>query len=336
MHIARRAAAAALVALATAAVAGPASAQDGDLSDRFATLALRNAELYVEPIALGLGQALTSGFAETGSTHRVLGFDIGLRAMAAFPTDAQKTFTAVLPESVEYRGMTFNDPFGPQGGGSLDTPTAVGAGDGVVLVPQGTFRLAIIAAGENPNDYNIEFPEGLDIPAVPFAILQGSVGLPFGTEVTLRMIPSITPDEEIGAVSAFGFGLKHSVTQWLPASPVDVSVYVGRQNFEVGDYLDATSTVLGAIGSRSLGPLTAFAHVRSSGADVTVSYTVENPDDNPALPEDGSRVGFDANVPTAMHAGAGVTLRVLGMGITGEYSFGPQNTATIKAGLSIR
>jgi hypothetical protein len=50
----------------------------------------------------------------------------------------------------------------------------------------------------------------LDLPAVPFAIGQGTVGLPFGTELTLRLIPSMTPEDEIGAVSALGWGLKHS------------------------------------------------------------------------------------------------------------------------------
>jgi hypothetical protein len=333
MTIIRRAAATALSAFAWAAA--PASGQESDLEDRFAALALQNAELYVEPIAFGLGHALGSGFAETGGTHRVLGFDIGLRAMAAFPTDADKLFSAVLPESVEYNGTTFNEPFRSQSG-SLETPTAVGAGDGIVIVPQGDFRTAILLAGENPDDYNIQFPEGLDLPAVPFAILQGTVGLPFGTEVTLRMIPSITPDEEIGAVSALGFGLKHSVTQWLPAAPVDVSVYVGRQQFEVGDFLESTATIVGAIGSRTLGPLTAFANVRRAGADVSVRYTVENPDDNPALPADGSMIGFDTNVANGLHAGAGITLRFFGLGITGEYSFGPRSTATVKAGLSIR
>lgn len=333
MAIMTRVAAAALFTLVVAAV--PATGQESDLEDRFAALALQNAELYVKPIAFGLGHALGSGFSETGRTHRVLGFDIGLRAMAAFPTEAQKLFTAVLPASVEYNGTTFNDPFRSQSG-SLETPTAVGAGDGIVIVPQGDFRTAILLSGENPNDYNIQFPEGLDLPAVPFAILQGTVGLPFGTEVTLRMIPSITPDEEIGEVSALGFGLKHSITQWLPASPVDVSVYAGRQQFDVGDYLESTATIIGAIGSRTLGPFTAFANVRSSGADVSVRYTVENPDDNPALPADGTEVGFDTRVESGLHAGAGITLRFFGLGITGEYTFGPQNTATVKAGLSIR
>jgi hypothetical protein len=333
MALIGRVAAAALFALPCATQ--PASAQDSGLEDRFAALALQNAELYIEPIAFSLGHALTSGFAETGRTHRVLGFDLGLRVMAGFPTEAQKLFTAVLPASVEYRGITFTEPFASRSG-SLLTPTAAGAGDGVVIGPHGDFRAAIIAAGENPDDYNIEFPEGLDLRAVPFAIVQGTVGLPFGTELTLRLIPSITPDDEIGAVSALGWGLKHSITQWLPAAPVDVSVYLGRQQFDVGDYLESTATIIGVIGSRTFGPLTAFANLRSSGADVSVRYTVENPADNPALPADGSRVGFDTSVATAIHAGAGLTLRLAGIGITGEYSFGPVQTATLKAGLSIR
>jgi len=315
--------------------AGQASAQDAGVDEGLRTLSLRNAELYVEPLAVGLGHALGSGFVETARPHRVLGFDIGLRAMAALPTQAQRTFTALAPESVSYRGLTFNNPYVPAGGDAT-TPTAVGAGDGVVFVPQGSYRAALVAFGENPDDYNIEFPEGLDLPAIPFALIQGSVGLPYGTEIVLRLIPRVTPDEEIGQIHALGYGIKHTVSRWLGASPVDVAVFLGRQDFSVGDYLDATSTVAGVIASRSLGPLTAFGNVRRSSADVRVRYTVENPDNNPGLPEDGTEVGFDTQVPAGMHAGLGLTLRLVGLGITGEYSAGPQQTVSIKVGLSIR
>jgi hypothetical protein len=212
----------------------------------------------------------------------------------------------------------------------------VGKGDGVVLTPAPVFRTALIAAGENPDDYNIEFPEGLDVPAVPFAVAQASIGLPVDTELTLRLVPSLSPHEDIGDIAAQGFGVKHTITRWLPSSPIDVALFAGMQNFEVGDYLEASARTFGAIASRALGPLTLFGHVRNASADVAVSYLVENPDNNPGLPADGTRLAFETKVSGGVRAGGGVTLRLIGIGITGEYSSGAHNTVSVKAGVSIR
>jgi len=329
----RRTCVAVLLPLSTVAV--PAAAQEGDLGDRFATLAIDNAKGYVGPVAEGLGHALTAGFAQTARAHKLFGFDVGVRVMAALPGTEQETFNAIVPANVTYEGITFANPY-TSANGSLATPTAVGAGDGVVLVPQGDFRQAIILAGENPDDYNIEFPEGLDLPAVPFAIAQVSIGLPFSTEFTLRMVPAVTPDEDIGEIKATGFGIKHTITHWLPTFPVDVAVFAGTQDFQVGDWLDANAVTYGVIASRSLGPLTAFGHLRRASADVSVGYTVDNPDNQPGLPAHGTRLGFDANVPAAVRAGGGVSIRFIGLDITGEYTHGPQSVVSVKAGLSIR
>jgi hypothetical protein len=325
-----RSAAAALLLACTAA---PAFAQG--LDESLSSLAAANAEMYVRPVSTGLGHALGAGFVETARPHRLLGFDLGVRVMGAWPIESQKTFTAIAPESVQFNGSTFSNPYAPRHGNAT-SPTAVGSGPGVVFEPQGSYRAALLASGRNPEDYNLEFPEGLDIPIVPFALLQASVGLPYSTEVTFRVVPTVTPDEEIGAIQATGYGVKHTVSRWFPMVPVDVALFLGRQSFSVGDYLEATATTAGVIASRSLGPLTAFGQVRHSSADVSVGYTVDNPDNDPGLPADGTRIGFDTPVPGGMHAGAGLTLRFIGLGITGEYSAGPQRTASIKAGLSIR
>jgi hypothetical protein len=328
------------LALAGAAVlaAGPASrlgAQEGGLEEQFRTLALQNAELYLSPVTEGLGHALAAGFAETARTHRVLGFNLGVRLMAALPAEQGKTFEAVLPGAVDFKGQSYSNPYAPRDG-TLSTPSATGSGAGVVLTPQGAYRNAILAAGENPANYDIEFPEGLELPVVPFAIAEAAIGLPYQTEVVLRLVPAVTPDEEIGQIRARGFGAKHTVSQWLPRAPLDVAVFFGVQHFEVGEYLDATARTVGVIGSRSLGPLTAFGHLRRSSASVDVGYTVDNPDDNPGLPADGSRLGFTTEVPGGLRVGGGVTLRLLGLGITGEYTTGEQRIASVKAGLSIR
>lgn len=131
------------VALASAA---PVAAQDSSLQDRFTRLAIDNARGYLMPVTEGLGHALTAGFAEAAHSHKVLGFDVGLRAMAATPPASAGTFQAVLPGSLEYDGISFENPYRSLSG-SLETPSAVGKGDGIVLTPDGDFRAALLSNG---------------------------------------------------------------------------------------------------------------------------------------------------------------------------------------------
>jgi hypothetical protein len=57
---------------------------------------------------------------------------------------------------------------------------------------------------------------------------QVGLGLPLGTEVKLRFIPKVSVGD--GNVSLLGFGLVHSLVQYLPGSkllPFDVSLFGG-------------------------------------------------------------------------------------------------------------
>lgn len=130
------------------------------------------------------------------------------------------------------------------------------------------------------------------------------------------MVPAVTPHEDIGEIKATGFGLKHTVPRWVPGFPVDVALFGGVQKFQVGDWLDADARTYGVIASKRLGALTAFGHVGNASAVVSVGYTFSNPDDNPGLPADGTRLGFDTEVPGGLRAGGGLTFRPIGLDVT--------------------
>lgn len=320
--------------IGVALTAAPARGQD--VLTSLSALAEENASLYVSPISTGLGSALNSGFHQTAKTHGLFGFDIGLRFMAALPPSEAEFFQPVLPGSVVFEDQTFTDPY--EVVGAAMSPTAVGTGNGAVLQPRpgSTFYDALVAAGENPADYQVQFPEGADIPVVPFVVVQGSVGLGFGTEVTLRYLPSYDLHEDVGEISAFGYGLKHSLTQWLPSPPMfDVAVTAGWQDFSIGDYLDASAKSLGLIGSVSQGPVTVYTMVRREQAEVDVSYTVENEDDNLGIPVDGIQIGFTHDLPSQTLFGAGLTVNLVGLELSGEYSFAEYNTLAAKIGFSM-
>lgn len=316
-------------------------AQD-DVLQALQSLAEDNAELYVNPVTTGLGIGLNSGFNQTAAVHSILGFDIGVRVVGALVPDEAETFRAVPPPSITltspFSGQerTFTDPYSPRGG-SLQTPTAVGDGPGVVLEPTGEFRDSLEFWLQNPDNFNLAFPGGFDIPAVPFAVIQGSVGLPLGFEVSVRFIPSIEVADEVGDIQAFGFGVKHSISQWFPAPlPVDLAVSVGWQDFEAGDYLDASGFSYGALASRSLGPLTLYANGFLSDSEVDVDFRVENPDDNPGLPPDGTRIAFTTDLDTEARLALGLRFELAIFELTGEYAFGEFDTVSGRVGITLR
>lgn len=264
---------AALLALALAA---PLRGQG--LEDRLRSLGEENGRRYSHPVSAGLAAGLATGWFHSARPLDVLGVDLSVRAMGTLVPEEDETFRPVVPSSItvpELDGRTFSDPYGAV---TARTPTAVGAGPGVVLEPRGGFRQALESEGLDPADFALRFPDGFDIPAVPLAVLQGSVGLPLGTEVTARLIPSIEVDEDVGSLSSFGVGLKHSIDQWIPGrTPVDLAVEGGIQSFEAGDYLEADARHLSLVVSRTVGVLTLYGAGGLESTDIDVSYTLANP-----------------------------------------------------------
>lgn len=316
-----------------------ARAQDTSVLDALEALAEENARLYVEPLTLGLGVGLNTGFNATAAVHEVLGFDVGVRVVGALVSDEMDFFQAIPPESFTFNGTTYEDPYAPAGG-SLTTPSVTGPGDGrlgqgeaIVLEPQGDFRLALIAAGENPDDYNVPFPEGFDIPAVPFAVIQGSVGIPLGTDVTLRFIPAVEVHEDVGDVEAFGFGIRHSVSQWFPTPlPVDLAVTFGWQDLTVGEYLDASGTNYGAVVSKDLGVLALYGAGSLTSADVDVTYTFQGTEGIPP-----QTIRLTEELDTETRFAVGLNLDVLILDLSAEYAFGgDMNTLSGQVGFSFR
>ncbi len=183
---------------------------------------------YLQPITKGLASGVNDAWYSTAKPLGLLGFDIRFGFGASIVNNDSKTYTL--------NGIGINsDPnskflLSPiDGDRYTNQPTIVGKGNGS--------KLAVSAL--NPNDNSriyidtISSFSGTNSPVslgtIPF--VQVSLGLVKGTEIMFRMMPIQSGDFNS---SGFGFGIKHSISQWIwgvDKLPIDISgIYTFNNN----------------------------------------------------------------------------------------------------------
>jgi len=184
-------------------------------------------ENYLKPYANGFGADLNTGWNNSARPYRTLGFDVKVSASLAFVPSGDRFFDVaeLVPQFQELQ--LFSD--------SGISPTV--AGDNVSGATVGKMYTNP-ATGEQEELFSFALPRGTDFPFVPAPMIQGTVGLLHDTDISLRLVPSVTAANVDGQVNLFGIGAKHGLNQWIPGGevlPIDLSVQVGytRFNFDI-------------------------------------------------------------------------------------------------------
>lgn len=189
-----------------------------------ASLLLEN---YLRPYTSGFGANLNTGWNNSARPYRTLGFDIRISGAMAFVPASDEVFDVASLEPQFQELELFSS--------SGITPTI--AGDDVSGVRVGrTFENPQTNQTEELFSFNL--PRGTGFPLVPSPMIQGTIGIPNDTDISLRIMPSVSPPDVNGQVSLFGIGAKHGLNQWLPGGtvlPIDLSVQIGytRFNFDI-------------------------------------------------------------------------------------------------------
>jgi len=181
-------------------------------------------ENYLRPYSNGFGAGLNTGWNNTARPYRTLGFDLRVNMSLAFVPKAGQTFDVARLEP-QFRNLELFSPSGitPTVAGSDD---AAGARVGQMYINPQT--------EEQEELYSFELPQGTGFPMVPAPMIQGTIGIPNDTDISLRLVPSISVSGEDGQVSLFGIGAKHGLNQWIPGGavmPIDISIQVGYTQF---------------------------------------------------------------------------------------------------------
>ncbi len=343
-----------ILILALALLCGTALAQS--FEDDLKKLAEENAKMYMEPFSTAFGSTMNAGLYHTAKPHKLLGFDISIKAMMAMVPDDGKSFTFQMPQEIPLDAASIpglssditlnaNNIYNPF---DLETPTVFGEdtlrdfqAEFLLLKQEIAAQLGVPVSSVSDALVNevlpytrIVLPPGVNLDYLPLPLAQVSVGLPRQTEVLLRLIPKTEIHEDVGELSLLGIGVKHSVSQYFPMFPVDVAAQFAYQKLEVGDIVTSTHTCFSLIASKKFFIITPYVGLGMESSNIEIDYTIEYPE-NPSL--DGTEVKFDLEGDNGFRARAGFSLTFFPLlKLTADYGIGNYNVATLGLSLSLR
>lgn len=157
---------------------------------------------YLTPVANILGANLNAGWYNTAKPHKLGGFDITITTNVALAPPSDKLFNLDDLPLISDASII--------GGNTSPTIT----GDKTDDRPKIEYTKDV--PGFGPVKYaEYTLPNGTGFNFVPLPMVQVGIGLPFGTEVTGRFLPSIDLGTT-GNIGLWGIGIKHSILQHIP------------------------------------------------------------------------------------------------------------------------
>ena len=260
------------------------------LEDRLGFLTEQEVKDFVQPLATTIGVAFNTGSYHSAAVSKTFGFGVSFKYMMIFIPDDQLSFTPTNMPA----GYTASEP----------TATIYGGSGTTYLGPAGF----------------LGYPSGLDVTTVPMIFPQISASV-LGTELMLRYLPELEVGDE--SLSLFGFGLKHSISQYIPLAPVDIAVQFLYNTFTVTDIVDVSNIAFNAHASKSFGVFTAYGGLQYESTGVDFEYTYTDPNNiNPGLDDETISVSVDGENNFRFTVGAMVRLAVLALNV--DYSLGSQ------------
>jgi len=259
------------------------------VEDNLARYQGANGEGYIKPLVSGLTANMNRGWFQSAKIP-VMGIRLrlGVVAMMAPVPDDDKTFKA-----------TTTEPFTPQQTVAVST----------VLGDEKSVYATSTSGAVYP------FPGGLNMNVTAFAAPQLSIGL-MGSEIIGRYFAAELGDSDIGDISLLGFGVRHSISQYLVLFPVDISVGAFWQSIKVGDdLLDMKSLHYGVQVSKDFAPLVLYGGLGFDNGSAKVKYTYE--DAFTTIPVD-----LDVKSDTNVEITAGVGFNFAFINLTTEAAFG--------------
>lgn len=276
--------------------AAPAAAQ---IEDQLSAYTGDNATGYLQPLADALGASLNDGaFASAHIPRSAFRMGLEVRLMGVYFGDDDREFSA-----------TTEGGFLPAT--TVDAPTIVGDGEAVLVDGDGGAQFA--------------FPGGLDLGSFAMVVPQLRVGGIMGSEALLRWASFEAGDSELGKIDLLGIGVRHSISQYMPAPKFDLAAGFLWQRFNIGensngDDLIATNAFsIGAQASKRFGSVITAEPFVGLSVD-TFSMDVQYEHDNEEL------IDIEFEKTTNMHLTLGLGLNLKVLNLSAAYSIAGNNS----------
>ncbi len=261
---------------------------------------------YIQPIADLFGANMNSGFYHSAAIPAE-GFHLSFKiiAMGSLVSDDQKSYDIVLPAGFNVAGS------------SLKTATVFG--------DEGTL-FTDVASG-----FSYRGSDGILSSSIfPLAVPQLTIGSVKGTEVSVRfgMVPEIKDDNDkliVPKTTLWGIGGRHSISQYIQNSPLDIAVGINYGKFTVGDFIELSALSFGAQASKEFSLLILYGGLQSEKSTMNLKYTSTDPTVPPLVDID-----LDGANTFRLTLGAGLNLGVFKL--FGDANFGSVTTLSLGFG----
>ncbi|MBS4013073.1 MAG: hypothetical protein KGZ97_04855 [Bacteroidetes bacterium] len=200
-----------------------------DIMGRLLTGGIDDAEkisqAYLNPFIDGFGANLNAGWYNTAKPHSLFGFDLTVSLN-----------TSIVPSVA--RSYNLSDL-------NLD---ATVIGDDVVPtfsgVPDSDRSHLAYYMEYNGNPVELtkyRVPNGVGLAYIPAPMIQAGIGMPFDTDLIFRYTPEFNLGNT-GKIGLYGFGIKHSIKQWIPVFEklplINLSIQGGYTKFHTSSGID--------------------------------------------------------------------------------------------------
>lgn len=322
------------------------AAQDiGGLLEGSAADAKYVSEGYISPMMKALGYGLNQGWYNTAKPHNFPGFDLTLSVNPVFVPTADKIFRV---DNTKLQSFSLTRDMDGKTIGATESgniPTVLGADKST------TYTMDAPAIG------SFNGPSGIGINFFPTPTLNLGIGLPKGTDLKIRFVPTLdfnkmTDGELDGSFGLFGVGVMHDFKQWIPgikALPFDMSVFVGytKMKLDIGvsqggsngkTVLSSSATTIQALISKKLSVFTPYAGIGINMAKTELAlkgnYDFDNDGNaNEAGEVDPFKFTTESNGPRAT---LGFRLKFGPITLHADYTLAKYNAASAGLGIAVR
>ncbi len=343
------------------------SAEERTLEETLETLTGDAAAAYVAPISSAFGANLNSGWFRRAPQAKKVGFNFeaGLVIMGSFfPTDADhfsvtgdfrfsESEAAFLVEPLESESpypalwpliedQLIDAITAQEHSVGISGATVVGAMEDSITVNFGGQGFDVNVAGLDTTFYvdemDVKLPFGgfgdlAEVNVLPLTVPQISLGTVFGTQFTLRMLPAVELNEDLGEYSYTGFGIQHNPAVWMKKElPVDLALSFFTQTMEVGTLFKSKATAYGLTASKQFGwrflNLTPYAGFLIEDASMDVGYTLQVPVPVSAAAPDGiytESISLELESENTTRFSIGANIRLALVNWNFDYSFAKYN-----------